>query len=190
MLSSNRNMASHVIYAVSAISILLLTACGDPAPYEGIEKPPQAGTMPEVTSAAEAVKSAEIATVDLQTMETAEFEEIISAGPRCTFAYTSESQPVFAASMNSEGGAVGAVSIHGKLVRVMAREVKTFETLTRGATFTANGLQVEVIPDSDEDIERNEDPRRQPANVIFELEQGLKVGYRGWYLCRGEKPES
>lgn len=184
MLSSNRNMASHVIYAVSAISILLLTACGDPAPYEGIEKPPQAGTMPEVTTAAEAVKSAEVATVDLQTMETAEFEEIIGAGSRCTFSYTSEGSPVFAASMTSQEGAEGAIKIHGKLVRIVAREVKTVDALVQGATFTADGLRVDVSPKPKED-DAGGQPRQ--ANVVLELEQGLKVGYHGWYTCRKER---
>ena len=177
-------LCSAFLRSSSLMVALLLVACGDPAPGEGVDQLRERRSMPEVVSAAEAVRTPEISTIDLQTMDAAEFEEIIGAGSRCTFSYTSEGSPVFAASMTSQEGAEGAIKIHGKLVRIVAREVKTVDALVQGATFTADGLRVDVSPKPKED-DAGGQPRQ--ANVVLELEQGLKVGYHGWYTCRKER---
>lgn len=188
MTFNNRIPNPRLTRFVSLLSALLLSACGDPAPGEGVEKPLLKGPMPEVVSASEAVQNPDVPTIDLQTMEEAEFEKIIPAGPSCTFAYTAESPPVFAGGIAAEGStAQGAVKIHGKLIQVTTQAVNTFEALADGALFTADGLKFEVTPHPDEGVKEHKGKQRWPASAIFELQQGLKVGYRGWYTCGSEQ---
>lgn len=168
----------------SLMAVMLLAACGDPAPGEGVDEPHAQDTAPEIMSASEAVRTPEISTIDLQTMDAAEFEEVIGTDSRCSFTYTRASAPAFVASVTSQDGAEGAIKIHGKLVRIVAREVKTVDDLVQGTTFTADGLRVHVSPRPKED---NAGGQPRQANVVLELEQGLKVGYRGWYACRKER---
>lgn len=180
---------SCVTRSVPLLSVLiLLSACGDPAPGEGIEQPLIKDPMPEVVSASEAIQNPDVTTIDLQTMEEAEFEKVVPIGPRCSFAYTAKSPPVFASGIAAEGNtAQGAIKVHGKLIQVTAQAVNNFEALVDGALFTADGLKVEVTPHPNEGAKEHQGKRRWPANAILELEQGLKVGYRGWYTCGSEK---
>lgn len=168
------------------VGLLLLTACGDPAPGEGIEKKNSAETMPEIVPAAEAIRTAAIPTIDLHTMDEAEYEKILAKAQRCRFLYTSGGGPVLAASAAGGKPATGVVKIHGKLVELKAERVTSFDALLNGATFVADGIRVQVIPDADESFELHDGRTQREADAILELEQGLKVGYRGWYACEQE----
>lgn len=166
--------------------LLMLAACGDPAPGEGIGKRNSAETMPEIVPAAEAIRTAAIPTIDLHTMDEAEYEKVLSEGQRCRFLYTSGGGPVLAASATGGEAATGVVKIHGKLIELKAERVTSFDALLNGATFVADGLRVQVIPDADENFELHDGRTQREADAILELEQGLKVGYRGWYACEQE----
>lgn len=93
---------------------VLVAACDNPAPGEGIDHPPMQKTQPTVTSGSQAVQSVDLPKTDLGTMVEAEFEELLPDGSRCTFAYTAESPPVLAAAGTSDIQAV--TKIHGRLV--------------------------------------------------------------------------
>lgn len=163
---------------------LLLAACGDPAPGEGMEKLPIEEPMPKVVPAPEAVQSPDIASIDPTTMEEAEIDKVIPQGPRCRFAYTAASRPILAAGIAAERGiALGVIKIHGRLIEVTASEMSEFKTLADGAIFTADGLRLEVSPIPNEAGTRQKDKWRRPSHLRFELEQGLRVDYRGWYTC-------
>lgn len=161
---------------------LLLAGCGDPAPGEGIEKTNSAETMPEIVPASQAIRIADVATVDLHTMDAAEYEKVLSNGVYCTFRYTSGGRPVLAAS-TGKGAATGVVKIHGKLVRLKAAPITSFEALSSGATFNAKGIRIEVIPDPDKEFERHDGRMQREADAVLDLGHDLKVGYRGWYAC-------
>lgn len=161
---------------------LLLTACGDPAPGEGIDFPKAMEPAPQIVSASEALNSANIPEVDLGTMDEAEIAKVIPPGPYCSFAYLKASPPVLAAAISGNGTAVGVIKIHGRLVKVTAQEVRV-EELADGAVFVTKGVRLEVTPDLNQDSTLDDGKRRWPADLIFELEQGLHVGYHGWYSC-------
>lgn len=161
----------------------VLGACDNPAPGEGVDHPPMETTQPEVTTAPEAVRGADLPKTDPETMAEAEFETLLPAGPRCTFAYTAESPPILAAAVGTETH--GITKIHGRLVRLVAPATTDFEALTQGANFAADGLRVTVTPDPNAEWEpTTEEKQRRPAELHLTLEQGLNVGYRGWYICR------
>lgn len=166
----------------AGISVVLLAACGDPAPGEGVEQAHGAETMPEVVSAAEAIQSPHVPAIDLLSMHEAEYEKIVPDQHQCVFRYTSEGRPVLAAAIR-DGHAVAAVKIHGKLVELVAENTTSFDALTSGATFSAEGTQVRVTPGDDAPFESREGHLQREAEAVFELEQGLKAGYRGWYAC-------
>ncbi len=175
------------VNVISASTLLLaLAACGDPAPGEGMEKPLARKPLPEVVSAREALQTPDLTIIDPATMDKAEIHKVIPAGPQCSFAYTAESFPVLAGGTDDKaaGGVAGVVKLHGRLVELSARQAKTFDELTSGVVFTADGIQLTVTPDPDNDASQTQGAWRRPANLIFELDQGLRVGYRGWYSCR------
>lgn len=177
-------MRPALIAALAAMA-LNVAACGDPAPGEGVDKPHEQKTMPAVVSASEAINSPHIPSIDLQSMDEAEYEKVLPGALACSFSYSLSAPPVLAISM-AEGPAAGVVKIHGRLVETHAQHAVTLQTLPEGATFVADGLRLEVIPDRDESIRHRDGTMQREANLVFELEQGLKVGYRGWYACAQE----
>ncbi len=161
---------------------LLLTACGDPAPSAGMEEPLLRSPLPEVVSGREAINSPDIASIDPQTLDQSEVDKVLGSGPFCNFAYTAESPPVVAIKHDGESGlAKGVVKIHGKLVQLSSEPLAGFSALGSGATLTADNINVVVALGKDGDVEPNGE--KAIADLHFELAQGLKVGYRGWYTC-------
>lgn len=166
-------------------TVFLLSACNDSGSPAGVasERPPA-----DVVSAPEAVQSADIPGIDLGTLETADIEKVLPAGPRCSFAYTAASPPVLASALpaDDDDGALGVIKIHEKLVEVSAQESTSFEALTDGAIFTAEGVRIQVTPLPNEEPEDQNGARRWRAELDFELKEQLKVGYGGWYTCSAE----
>lgn len=161
---------------------LLLTACGDPAPGAGVKEPLMRSPLPEVVSGREAINSPDIASIDPQTLDQSEVDKVLGSGPFCNFAYTAESPPVVAIKHDGESGlAKGVVKIHGKLVQLSSEPMAGFSALASGATLAADTVHVVVALDKDGNAKPNGE--RAKADLHFELAQGLKVGYRGWYTC-------
>lgn len=161
---------------LTPLAAVLLTACGDPAPGEGVEKPLMSDPPPELVGAREAVNTPDIPTIDPQTLDAAEVEKVLSAGPRCTFAYTAESPPVAALQVTGDSAGQGVVKIHGRLVKLSAQRAED-----GGFVLSGDGLSVKIEPANAGDEARPTEFRE--ADMLFELEQGLRVGYRGWYRC-------
>lgn len=160
-------------------STLILAACDNPAPGEGMPKPLAEGPLPSVVSVSEALSSPVLTAVDPGPLNQAEADKVLPPGPRCSFAYTAESPPVLIASpLPNTQMARGVVKLHGLLVEVNSQSIQGVESLAQGATFTAEGLRLEIKP------EGGEIGAQRVANMKFELDQeGLLVGYRGWYSC-------
>ncbi|BAP79898.1 V-type H(+)-translocating pyrophosphatase [Pseudomonas sp. MT-1] len=161
---------------LTPLAALLLTACGDPAPGEGVKKPMMSGPPPEVVGAREAVGTPDIPTIDPQTLDAAEIEKVLVAGPRCLFAYTAESPPVVALRVTGDSAGQGVVKVHGRLVKLAAQRADA-----GGFALSADGMSVKIQPADAGDEARPTELRE--ADMLFELEQGLRVGYRGWYRC-------
>lgn len=163
---------------------LLLGACGDPAPGEGVEQRPMHEPMPEVVSLDQALQTPVIPTVDLGTMNAAEIEKALGAGPLCFFAYTAGSPPVLAMQNAENDTGRGVIKIHGKLVELRQNPAPDYHSGKGPIVLGAGGAQVKVELAADSDIERIEPDREYAADAVFTLDQGLEVGYRGWYRCR------
>lgn len=171
--------------AILVIPLVLLSACGDPAPGEGMEQPMMQETMPEVVAGPEAINSVEIPGIDLGTLTSAEIDKVLPDGPRCMFSYSAEGPPILAATPVAPDGAQGVVKIHGRLVEVRADSVNGLERLAADVRFTAEDIRLDIKPDPD-DAGVGQLGQRMPADMEFELEQGLQVGYRGWYKCEAD----
>lgn len=160
---------------------LLLGACDNPAPGEGMPKPLAEGPLPKVVPVSEALSSPVLTAIDPSPLNQAEADKVLPPNSRCSFSYTAESPPVLIASLvpNTQQ-AKGVVKLHGFLVEVNSQAVQGVKSLAQGATFVADGLRVKVEPEGDETGDR------RVANMEFELSQsGLLIGYRGWYSCSG-----
>ncbi len=161
---------------LAPLAVLSLAACGDPAPGEGVEKPLMSDPSPKMVGAREAVGTPDIPTIDPQTLDAAEIEKVLGVGPRCAFAYTAESKPVAVFQVTGDNAGQGVVKIHGRLVKLAGREAEV-----GGFTLSGDGMSVRIEPAGEGGDSRPAEQRE--ADMQFELEQGLHVGYRGWYRC-------
>lgn len=145
-----------------------------------MEQPLAEEPMPEVVSAEEAIQSPNIPAIDPLTMHESEVQKVVPAGPRCSFAYTAASPPVLVGATDRQTNRlIGVVKLHGRLVELTANQADPLEALATGPTFTADGLRLAVEPEP-----ATGGTGRRPANMHFEiLEEGLLIGYRGWYSC-------
>lgn len=111
-----------------------------------------------------------ISQLDLTPMPEAEADRVMEAGARCRFNRSPEAEPILWAAKN---GAAAAVSLNGVLVSLQSSGDPQDGT----ATFSAAGTTITIRALG------NDDDWRANAELVFELDQGLKVGYRGFYSC-------
>jgi hypothetical protein len=132
---------------------------------EGIYQDPPA----EPGTVEDALSNTLISQLDLAPMPQAEADRVLAAGERCTFNRSPETDPVLWA--DRESGAA-AMKLNGVLVALEAGETETGEV-----AFTATGATVTVRQLGEEA------DWRADAELVFELDRGLTVGYRGFYGC-------
>ena len=123
----------------------------------------------EPGSVQDALSNTLVSQLDLAPMPEAEADRVLGAPAPCTFNRSPETDPVL---WSTEGGAA-AMKLNGVLIALEA-EGGSQEGAT---TFSAPGTTVAVRPLGDEA------DWRQNAELVFELEEGLSVGYRGFYGC-------
>jgi hypothetical protein len=144
----------------------LIAAVDEGNVVESIYRDPPA----EPGSVEDALSNTLISRLDLAPMPEAEADRVLGAPAPCTFHRSPETDPVLWAN---EGG-MAAVKLNGVLVSLQA----TGEAKQGAATFAAPGTTVAVrrlVDDAD---------WRQNAELVFALDQGLRVGYRGFYSCK------
>lgn len=122
-------------------------------------------------SVEDALSNTLISTLDLSPMPAAEADQILPGGERCTFNRSPETDPIL--WISGDGGAA-AMKLNGVLVSLQAAASPSEET----AVFAAEGTTVTI-----RDF-RGDGGWRSNAELVFELDQGLEVGYRGFYRCR------
>ena len=124
----------------------------------------------EVGTIEDALGQALVSTLDPSPMPKAEADEILAAGSRRVFHRSRETDPIFWAAQD---GADGAMKLNGVLVPLEAQD----RTET-GVVYGAPGVSVAVRPLGEEADWRSD------AELVFTLDQGLTVGYRGFYGCK------
>ena len=123
----------------------------------------------EPGSVEDALSNTLVSTLDLAPMPEAEADRVLGTTAPCTFNRSPETDPVLWAS---EGGAA-AMKLNGVLIALEAERGPQ----EGSSTFSAPGTTVTVRPLGDEA------DWRQNAELVFELAEGLSVGYRGFYGC-------
>jgi hypothetical protein len=123
------------------------------------DPPPRPGTV------AEALGNTLLSTLDLGPINRAEADRILGPGPRCTFNRGSESDAIL---WTAEDRSRGAMKLNGILVALDRQSEGVLGA--EGATVAVRPLG----PEAD---------WRADADLVFALEQGLSVGYRGFWSC-------
>jgi hypothetical protein len=173
----HKKTTSTLMKLLSSVPLLaILAGCGDPAPGEGVDSPLGEGPEPEVVSAAQALQTPNISTLDPATLQDSDISKVIPAGPMCTFTYSADGGPIMAASRGQSGDAVGVVKLHGRLVRLTKPGLSSYDALMNGGIFSAGDVSFEVTPEEQES-------GRRPAEAHFSVRGQITVGYRGWYSC-------
>lgn len=124
------------------------------------DPPPRVGTLDD------ALGTVLISTLDLAPMNEAEADQVLSAGDRCAFNRSPEADPIL---WTGADGARGAMKLNGVLLALDRQEEGVYAT--GGATIAVRPLG------DDADWRAN-------ADLLFRLEQGVEVGYRGFWSCR------
>ncbi|EYD71438.1 DUF305 domain-containing protein [Limimaricola hongkongensis] len=144
----------------------------DPALGES-EAPAEEGTVEE------ALSSAQLASLDPAGLTPEEIETTLESDATCEFRRTNEGEPVLAMANES-----GAIKLSGVLIPLAAGGPIAVETLEDGIRLAAEDVDITVMPDPGADWTDTDDSlRRAEAEMTFHLEQGLRVGYRGFLDC-------
>lgn len=126
------------------------------------DPPPEPGTVQD------ALDNTLVSQLDPAPMPKAEADQLLDSGPRCTFHRSPADHPVL---WTSERTGAAAMKLNGVLVPLTGTE-------TDGARrFAAPGVTMTVRPLGAEATWRSD------AELVFTLEQGLTVGYRGFWAC-------
>jgi len=169
-----RKLADEIIYAqdkeIAEMRFLIadIEANGD-------ARPTAEGGASEVVPLEEALSSAEIAILDPEFLTDADIAQAFPDGATCTFNYTETSPPVVATGPDGEA----LVKISGDLVQLGAAEAGA---LTTGPTLVADGITMSIgTPEGGEPLDAT--AGLQDADLILELDAGLRAGYRGYFGC-------
>jgi hypothetical protein len=127
------------------------------------DPPPTIGTVED------ALANTLVSKLDPAPISAAEADQVLEEGPRCAFNRSPESDPILSVG----NGGAGAIKLNGVIVRLEAGE----QAEADGTVFAAPGTTVTVRRLGDEADWRSD------AELVFTLEQGLSVGYRGFYTC-------
>ncbi|MFC0201488.1 DUF305 domain-containing protein [Paracoccus rhizosphaerae] len=140
----------------------LIAHAGDANAPETIYQDPPAreGTIQD------ALTSTLRARLDPSPMAPAEADRLLPPGPRCVFNRSPETDPVLWVAAD---GSRGAMKLNGVLVQL--------NSAAGDDTLTAQGATMTVRPLGDEADWRSD------AELVFTLDDGPTVGYRGFYSC-------
>ena len=128
------------------------------------DPPAEEGTVED------ALNNTLISTLDPSPLAEAEADALLGHGTRCAFHRTAESDP--ALWVSSDTGA-GAMKLNGVLIELAG----SGDMEEDGIRLTAPGVTMTVRQLGDEATWRSD------AELVFALEQGLTVGYRGFWTC-------
>jgi hypothetical protein len=123
------------------------------------DPPPRNGTVEE------ALGTVMVSALDLAPMNEAEADQVLGGGDRCAFNRSPESDPIL---WTAADGSRGAMKLNGVLVALDRQDEGVYAT---------DGATVAVRPFWDEA------DWRANGDLLFRLEQGLEVGYRGFWSC-------
>ena len=158
------------------LALVALAGCGERAAPDDETNPVHAAEIARITPANEALAGAHLPTLDPATLVDAEIEKVLGPGRRCEFRYTSEGRPVLAARGSSGNAAPDAVvKLNGHLVPLSRASAEGGSLV-----LIADNVRLTVTPDGGEPTGGSGE---REAEVVFEIGESLRVGYRGYYRC-------
>lgn len=123
-----------------------------------------------VGSVEDALNNTLISTLDPAPMPEAEADQVLGAADRCRFNRSPETDPML---WTSSDGTTGTIKLNGVIVSLEGQAAER--------SFAAPGVTVVVRT-----LDADEAGWRSDAELIFSLDAGLEVGYRGFYACGSE----
>ncbi len=129
----------------------------------------------KIVSLQDALATAEVSIVDPEFVTQEDIKQLFPDGAACTFSYTTQSPPSVVIGQ-VDGTAAALVKLSGDLVRLEADE--------SGRTLTADGIAMRISAPDRADSLGSVDSAPAKANLVLELDAGLRAGYRGFYRCR------
>lgn len=166
--------------------VTMLAGCGEDEAPDDVVNPVRAPEIARILPAEEALAGTQVSKLDPATMNDAEIRKAIGTGPRCEFRYTSAGRPVLAASMQpNEPPSGGVTKLNGSLIPLTAASTEG----VRQGTFQmiAGPIRITLAPDQEQE-EDHDGVLRREANMVVEVGQSLRVGYRGYFDCTSEPP--
>lgn len=157
----------------------LIAACSESEAPDDELNPLHAADIPRVASAREALDGAHVPTIDPMTLNDAEISKVLGAGPFCSFHYTSDGKPVLALKLQSPAApAHGVVQVNGFLVP-LSRSANTEPTLI---ILEADEIRMTLSFENGA-LQAADTAQPREAELVFEIDQKLRVGYGGYYVC-------
>jgi hypothetical protein len=123
---------------------------------------------PAVGSVEDALNNLLISELDPAPLAQDDIEKLDAQEANCTFRRTASEEPIL---VSTEDGSKGAMKLNGVLIELEGEG----QTSTGTLAFSTPGVSMRV--------NRLADGFRDNAELIFALDQGLTVGYRGFYDC-------
>ena len=165
----------------------LLAGCAeDDAPDDDLKaiRPPE---IARIVPASEALAGAHVPTLDPSTMNDAEIAKSLAEGPRCDFRYTTAGAPVLAirmAAMEPTGTALSAiVKLNGQLVPLEPARKEAGKASADRLLMASEPVRIMIQPDAAPTRMARNGVQRREADMIFEVGQRLRAGYRGYLDC-------
>lgn len=169
-------------HIVAACACALSGACSQNAAPDDATAP--APAIVRMETAEQALQGAHVPALDPQTMNDAEIRKLIGAGPHCSFRYTSTGKPVAVVGSNPGGRpAAGGVKLNGVLVALNA-DPGAASDIARGVVLVSGPVRLSIRPDPQSSASTKPDAGLVEAEMRFEVDQQLKVGYAGFLECR------
>lgn len=170
------------------LTSLALGACNRGDPGEGKALSERTAEVAKIIPAQDAISGAEVRKLDPSTMRSSEIRNSLDAGARCEFKYSSWGDPVLALRMGQNGAAPsrGVLKLNGKLV--MLDPLPSTSGFEKGIELRADPVRVILSGISASGIVLRPGLGVQDADLLFEIGQELKVGYRGYLRCVSDGP--
>jgi hypothetical protein len=171
-----RSTLARAYRLVGLLVLTMLAGCSEAGAPDDETSPVRADDPPRIVSVFHVLDSAHLPTLDPSQMTGAEIEAALGESSHCHFKYTSSGQPVLALNLTArDGEAAGVIKLNDKLVILKPQESD------EQMTFTAGPVRLTVAPEKS-GSESSADEVRE-AEMIFEVGDQLRSGYRGYYQC-------
>jgi hypothetical protein len=144
------------------VILSMLAGCGESEAPDNEVNPLRTHAITRVLPATEAITGANIPTLDPATMNDAEIQKALGAGPRCEFRYTMSGNPVLAVKAQSHTDASdGVIKLNTNLV-VLKSDVKD-----RDLVLLAEPIRLALAPDRGWQFREGDQARREEASLAL-----------------------